>query len=104
MPYKTEKLALNSPFFDRRVKMLPCQRENVIHLYNRGASITGLGKMYKVNKRLIQFIIFPERAKRNVELKKERGGWKIYHNKKKYNTSMNIHRKYKHSILKPLTK
>lgn len=99
MPYKTDKVSIKDNFLDRRVKMLPCQKEMAITLYNRGASINGIARMYKVNKRLIQFLLFPERKEKNLQDRRDRGGSKAYYNKNYHNTKMREHRKYKHNTL-----
>lgn len=101
MPYTTEKQALKDPFLDRRRKLLPCQREMVEYWYKvQGASITSIAKMFKVNKRLIQFILFPERHKKNISDRQDRGGWQQYYNKEDHAESMKDHRRYKHKTLK----
>lgn len=100
MPYKTDKKAINDKFLDRRIKMLDCQKEMAITLYKRGASIRGISRMYGVDKRLIQFILFPERKLKNIQLRKERGGSKVYYKKEYHNKKIDEHRKYKYKILK----
>ena len=55
--------------------------------------------MFKVNKRLIQFVIFPDRQKKNIEDREARGGTKQYYNRLEHNEAMKDHRKYKHNIL-----
>lgn len=100
MPYKTDKLALKDPFLSRRVKLLPCQREMVHFWYGRGLSITKTAKLFQVNKRTIQFILFPERLKKNIELRRDRGGSAIYYNREEHNAAISDHRKYKYKILK----
>lgn len=104
MPYSTEKLSLKNVFIDKRTKMLPCQKERAIAMYGEGVSITQLAKLFKVNKRLIQFLLFPERKKKNIQDREMRGGWKQYYDKEKHNESMNEHRKRKHNILTKLLK
>lgn len=99
MPFKTDKIAIDDPFLDRRVKMLPCQKEMAITLYNRGASINGIARMYKVNKRLIQFLLFPERKELNLQHRRDRGGTKIYYNKEYHAAKMREHRRYKNQTL-----
>lgn len=71
-----------------------------VHLYGIGRSITGIAKMFKVNKRLVQFIIFPERHKKNLEDRADRGGTMQYYDRIEHNESMKEHRQYKHLILK----
>lgn len=101
MPYKTDTIKFDSKFLDKRIKLLPCQKEMVSWLYiNKNSSITSLGKLFHVNKRLIQFILFPERKAKNLADRQERGGTKIYYNKEKNTSYMKKHRRRKHTILK----
>lgn len=104
MPSKTDTLPIDSPFMDRRVKMLPCQREQVPTLHARGASIHGIARMYQVNKRLIQFILFPERKKLNLQHRRDRGGTMIYYNKVKHAAAIKEHRDYKKEVLSDIVK
>lgn len=100
MPYTTDAIALADPFLNRRVKLLPCQREMVKYWHEvQGAGIRAIARLFKVDKRTIQFILFPERQKRNTELRKERGGSKIYYNREKHTTAIREHRIYKHKVL-----
>ena len=100
MPYKTENLSIKDPFLDRRTKLLPCQREMIHHYYHSGESINSLAKRFQVNKRLIQFELFPERHAANIERRKERGGWKQYYNKDEHRDAVKEHRHYKNDLLK----
>jgi hypothetical protein len=69
--------------------------------YDQGTSITQIAKMFKVNKRLIQFELFPERKKKNLEHRQDRGGWKAYYKGgKEWAETMKDHRKYKNKLLK----
>jgi hypothetical protein len=103
MPRKTDAIAIKDKALKKSAKLLDCQRERIKSLHSEGFSITGLGKMFKVNKRLIQFIIFPERQKRNLELREQRGGSKIYYNKEKHTAAIREHRKYKKELFKKIT-
>ena len=105
MPYFSDKLALDCPFFDKRTKLLPCQKELIKLRYSEGTyGIRELGRMFKVNKRLIQFILFPERQKKNLADRKARGGWAQYYDKEKNNEAQKEHRAYKYKTLKKLLK
>lgn len=79
MPRATDSRPFNSPFLDRRCKLLPCQKEMVKYWYETGTGINALARMFKVNKRLIQFILFPERKQKNLEDRRARGGWEQYY-------------------------
>jgi len=102
MPAKVDKLRIESHFLSKRVKLLPCQRERIFQMHhNESKGIRELSRCFKVNKRLIQFICYPERHKMNLELRKERGGTKIYYVKEKQNLAISKHRKHKSEIFKP---
>lgn len=100
MPRKTDTEAINDVFIDRRTKMLPCQKERAKQIYEAGEmSITAIAKMFHVNKRTIQFLLFPERQKKNVKDRELRGGWKQYYDKDIHADSMKDHRNYKKDVL-----
>lgn len=100
MPYKTEKVYIECPFMDRRNKLLPCQKEMIVHYSNLGYSQRKIAAMFNVSRRLIQFTINPESHKKNIQALKDRGGSKIYYDKNKHKETMKKHRKYKNEILK----
>jgi transposase len=100
VPRRTDNIPLQDPFLDRRTKLLPCQKEMVKYWHDKGTSINGLARMFKVSKRTIQFILFPERQKKNVQDRQERGGWKQYYNKEKHAKDIKEHRDYKKETLK----
>lgn len=101
MPHVTETMALKDPFLDRRRKLLPCQREMVVYWYKvQGAGIRAIARMFKVDRRLIQFILFPERHKRNLSLRQDRGGSKIYYDRVEHNEAAKVHRQHKYKALK----
>ena len=99
MPYKVEKIAIDCPFLDRRCKLLPCQKEMVLHYHKLGYSQRKIAAMFNVSRRLIQFICNPDAHKKNLQARHDRGGSKIYYVKEKHTKSIREHRKYKHSIL-----
>jgi transposase len=77
----------------------------VVYWYKvMGMSITKIAKMFRVNKRLIQFILFPERQKKNLELRADRGGSTIYYDREYHNQAANEHRAYKYKTLKEIEK
>lgn len=99
MPYKTDKLALNDPFLKRSCKLLPCQKEMVKYRHELGESIHSLSKVFKVSRRLIQFIIYPNRLEKSIVDRFNRGGSKIYYDREKHNNAIKNHRQYKHKTL-----
>lgn len=56
--------------------------------------------MFKVNKRLIHFILFPERKQKNIEDRKARGGWEQYYNCSENTEAIREHRNYKAKVFK----
>lgn len=103
MPYKTEKLKLDSPFLDKRVKLLPCQKEMVLYWSEQGLSQRQLAAMFKVSRRLITFIQDPQKKVKDLENRAARGGSKIYYKGgEEWNETMKRHRRRKHELLKHL--
>lgn len=101
MPYITEKIAFKDPFLDRRVKLIPCQKEMVQWYYKNGLSINKISKLFNVSKRIIQFELFPERKAKQLQWRADRGGSKIYYKGgEEWNKTMREHRIYKYQTLK----
>jgi hypothetical protein len=101
MPYKSDALKIDNYKLDRRIKLSPEQKQEIISLYKTGEyTIRGLTRIYKVSRRLIQFTIFPERLKKNVDNYHDRGGWEAYYNKDKHAEYMRTHRRYKNKLYK----
>lgn len=99
MPRKTDTISLGVTALKRSAKLLPCQKEMMHWWYKHGLSITKISKMFRCNKRLVQFELFPERKQRNLDLRKERGGSTIYYKKEKHTKAIREHRDYKKKIL-----
>jgi hypothetical protein len=100
MPFKTDKIALDTSFLKRSAKLLPCQKEMIVYWSNRGLSQRKLAAMFHCSRRSIIFIIRPEAHKRNLEARRERGGSKQYYNKEANTKSTREHRRYKYNTLK----
>lgn len=62
MPYtfETKRIRLTENE-DRRVKIPRIEHEAIRSLYNNGEAIRAIARRYKVDKRTIHFILFPER-------------------------------------------
>lgn len=85
---------------DRRIRFSNEDREDVRYKHKCGASINSLAKEYCVNKRAIQFIIFPERYEHAKLLaKKRRDDGRYKRSKEDVRISMADHRKHKRSLL-----
>ena len=101
MPAKVDAWKIGDPFLDRRTKLLPCQREMVKWWYNNhGTGIRALARMFNVDKRTIQFVLFPERQRKNVEDRQARGGSAQYYDKEENTKAMREHREHKKKISK----
>jgi transposase len=99
MPSKYDKIALNSPFIDRRVKLLPCQREMVLYWTDQGLSQRKIAKMFNVSRRLITMIQDPKKKERNLEMRELRGGSKAYYKGgKEWAETMRRHRAHKKGV------
>lgn len=99
MPSKTDTIAINNPKLDKRVKLTDEDRESIRREYECGnISINALGRKYNVNKRLIQFILFPERAEKSKKDFAERQKDGRYYDKDKHRESIKKHRHYKKSL------
>ena len=100
MPYKSEALIIEHTEYDRRIKLTGEQREEIITLYSKGVSQRELSRRFKVDRRLISFIINPSALEENLKRREERGGGRIYYNKDKYSGYIKDHRRYKEKLKK----
>lgn len=97
MPRKSDKAKIDNKELDRRVKLTDEQRleiaENEDNLSQRA-----LARKYGVSRRLISFILFPEKLKENLKRRQERGGTKAYYDKDKHREYIQNHRLYKKEL------
>jgi|SRR6185312_4926910 len=99
MPYKFEKIPINNPKLDKRVKLTDEDRDNIKKEYEAGAiSINGLARKYGVSKRLIQFTLFPERKEIAKQQFAERQKDGRYYDKDKHSEYMKNHRNHKKEL------
>ena len=98
MPYKSEKLIIQHTEFDRRIKLTSLQKEEIISLHSKGISQRELARRFKVDRRLISFIIDPASYAKNLKRREERGGTKVYYNKEKHKDYIREHRRYKQKL------
>lgn len=96
MPYKSEKIKIEKTSHDRRIKLTEDQKDKIRS--EVGKSQRKLAEEYGVSRRTIQFILSPEKLLENKKRRLERGGWKQYYNKDKYNQEMKEHRRYKQEL------
>jgi IS30 family transposase len=98
MPYKFEYNKIKLPKGkDARIKLDDTERLQIKNAYKRGVPIREIARQFEklCSRRLIQFIIFPERLKAcNYS-----GHWKKYYNKDKNREYMKKYRQRKQKIL-----
>lgn len=99
MPYISSKIRLPQEL-DRRRKLTEEQKEEIRHKYNTGLySQRQLAAEYGVSRRLIVFIIHPDRYERNKELLKERKKDGRYQpTKEEWAKTVREHRRYKQTL------
>lgn len=100
MPYKHETNGLKLRDFgqDRRIKLTDQDKVNIVKEWICGASIHSLSRKYKVCRRVIQFILFPDRQKHCLELRKARGGEKQYYGTKKHTEYIRETRRHRQRV------
>jgi len=101
MPYKIEKPYQRLPREkSRRVKISLAEHAAIKFSYHLGGmKIRELARHYGVDKRLIQFILFPERKEKNLADRAARGGSKKYYNRIKNNSAVRACRRHRYKIL-----
>ena len=96
MPYKHEGSGKLIPKDrDRRVVLTPEIKEEIIIRHKSGESIRSMSRMLGIDRRTIDFFLFPEKAEQNKQRRIERGGSKIYYNKQYNNQKVKEYRQYK---------
>lgn len=99
MPYVSKKINIVGTKHDRRIKLTPEDKELIRWLREEeGTSQQKLADQFKVSKRLIQFVLDPEKLKACIKKRAERGGSKIYYNKEEHTEAMREHRQYKQQL------
>lgn len=100
MPYKFEGTPINNPKHDKRVKLTDEQREDIRVEYGLGTiSQRGLEKKYGVSRRLIQFILSPEKAEKAKKDFAERQKDGRYYDKDKHKDYVKKHRNHKKDLV-----
>lgn len=100
MPLKVDKIAINNPKLDRRVKLTQEQKEEIKEIYARNEMSTReLARHFNVSRRTIQFTLNPNSKKQNLICREKRGGWKQYYDKKQHAENIRQHRGYKKKLL-----
>ena len=84
---------------DGRRKILSSQHEEIREKYKNLKSMRKVASIYGVNKRLIQFIVYPERLKALQEWNKMIKHHKKYHDTEKRRMYMRKYREKKQQLL-----
>ena len=98
MPYKAEKIKIEGTEFDRRIKLTDEQRQDIRELHSAGLAQRELARRYRVDRRLISFIVNPAGYEENKKRRAERGGSKVYYEKEKHKNYIKSHRRYKQDL------
>ena len=87
------------PDKDKRRKIPDEEHAYIIKRHKDGEAIRAISRAYNVDKRLIQFIIYPERQITMYKARLKRRGSKQYYNKDEWKLIMQKHRAYKKKLL-----
>lgn len=98
MPYLNQTKKLKIPVeLDRRIKLNDVQKQEIIDLYR--TTITSqrkLAKLYGVSRRLIYFILNPDKLEECKQRRLEKGT--TYYDKEKHRVYMQEHRTYRQKL------
>ena len=99
MPYKFETHKIRLPQ-DKKYKLTGEQKGHITRLYNDGYSIRAIARLKICSRRMIQFILFPERYRRALELRQYNGRINnYYYEKKRHKKYMKKDRRKKQKTL-----
>ena len=100
--YKSEKISISGTEYDRRQKLTPEQRAEIYHRYHtEDVSQRQLAREYGVSRRLITFIIDPDKleaSRQRLKQSKAKGLYKP--DKRKWAATVREHRQYKQQLYK----
>ena len=97
--FETDKMKIK-PEHDRRIKLNDQQREAIREKYATGMyTQRNLAEEYGVSRRLISFVLDPDKLKKNAEqLKKRKADGRYKPTKEKWAAIQREHRQYKHQL------
>ena len=99
MPFKSGKILIEKTSFDRRVKLTDDDKELIRKISKEeNLSQRELARKFNVSRRLIQYVLDPEKLTENKRIREERGGTKQYYDKEKHREYMKDHRRYKQDL------
>lgn len=88
----------SDPMQDRRRKIHPDQYQEIRNEYKASKSTRKLAKQFNCSRRLIVFILHPERLKERQRQDKESQHWKTYYNRENLTQAVRDLRRYKTSL------
>ena len=104
MPFISQRIKLPKEL-DRRLKLTDKQRKEVIQIYEKGVSLRGLAKIYRVDRKTIKNVVDFKAYRKQLQKYKDEQHWKKYYNTKKNTIKQKEYRDYKHDLyLKGLIK
>jgi hypothetical protein len=99
MPYKSEKPGQYiRPADDRRRKLTDAQKEEIRAQHAQGASQRSLAVHFGVSRRLISFILDPEKAEAAKQAFQERRKDGRYYDPARHTEQVRAHRRHKHRL------
>lgn len=99
MPYKSEKIKIEFTKHDNRIKLTDEQRTNILKDYSTGLfSQRELAKKYKVDRKTIYNIIYPEKYQEQLEKNKINQHSKQYYSKEKQKEYIKKYRHHKQDL------
>ena len=100
MPYKSEKIRIAGTKHDRRRKLTEDQKDYIRWLReNEKLSQRQLAAMFGVSRRLITFILDPEKERESkLRLKEFKAQGKYKYTKEDWAATMREHRRYKQQL------
>ena len=99
MPRKSDSVAIKNKSLDRRVKLTDEERIEIADAYKSGGtSYNKLAVEYGVSKRLIMFIVNPDKYEvaKNQFSERQKDG--RYYDREKHNKAVREHRDYKKEL------
>ncbi len=87
---------------DRRRKLTDKNKEEIRDMHKRGFGVREIARAFDgtCSRRLIQFVLFPERLKQLQQRNREQEHWKKYHNRQQLTTATRNWRRYKKRLYK----
>lgn len=99
MPYSEHKNNPIPPEYDRRRKLSEADKASIREEWEAGKAQRQLAREYGVSRRLISFIVHPDKLTEARRLFRERQKEGRYYDKDKHTAQVRKHRRYKQSLI-----